>query len=95
VLATAISQYVKYEDELFPISEKLLFLQVFAKRVEDVEWPKLSQCRYLESQILQGLRKCGDGRLKYSFHFGTTEEFLSDPVHQEPLRREIVDHLSS
>jgi hypothetical protein len=95
VLATAISQYGKYGDELLPISEKLLFLQVFAKRVEDEEWSKLSQCRYLENQISQGLRKYMEGRLKCSFHFGTIEEFLSDPRHQEPLRQEILQHLGS
>jgi hypothetical protein len=94
VLATAVSQYAKYGGKEIPISDKLLFLQVFRKTSDDEDWSKLARCRYLQSQMLSGWHKCTDGRLKYSFHFGTTEEFVSDPTHQEPLRQEIIAHLS-
>jgi hypothetical protein len=93
ILATAISRYARYDKRLFPISDSLLFLQVFIKLTEDEEWSKFQQFRYLEAAITQGLQKCRDGQLKYSLHYGTTDEFLLGHNHQDVLRGGILGHL--
>jgi hypothetical protein len=95
VLGTAVSTYHRGRRGRIPLSDSLLFIQIFVKESEDEAWSKLAQCHYLENKIRECLPPNVNRIKGYYFHYGTAEEYNSDRSHGRELLDEICGFFGS
>jgi hypothetical protein len=95
IMITVVSKYCVWNQNKFPLSASVFFIQIFKKKNEDKDWSKYDQCRYLENEILKCLQP-GQSRIaRYAFHFGTADEYRTDGSHGQELLQEIQAFLNA